>query len=159
MAAFSFAGLAADEREPAITGVYDDEGMIAVPPPGEPPPLVSLHALLTLQFMPGIVSHLHNETGEVRLTHTAGQFKMEITNRDGEVAWTRVWREGSDYDIRDGKVALRFKAVREGGPEHVLLLDTVTTHQLLQIEVQRHTPTVLGPKVEAQGIFLFPRLE
>lgn len=149
----------APDGESTITGVYDDEGMIAVPPPGDPPPVVSLHALLTLQFIPGIISLLHDETGEVRLTHTAGQLKMEITNREGEVAWTRTWRAGDDYDVRAGRVVLRFKAVRDGGVDHLLLLDTVTAHKLLQIEVQRHTPTVLGPKIESLGTYLFSRRE
>lgn len=160
MFCLALAAVAAEPtRQPELTGVYDDEGTIVVPPPGAPPELVSLHALLTLQSIPGVVRLLHDQTGEVRLTHTAGTFHMAITNREGEEAWERTWRAGDDYGMQDGRVLLRFKAARDGEDDHFLVLETVTTYKLLQVEVQRHTPTILGPRIQSLGTFLFHRAE
>lgn len=142
-----------------VGGVYDDEGTIVVAPPGDPPPVVSLHALLTLQFIPGVVQMLHDQTGEVRLTHTTGRFHMAITNREGEVAWERTWREGDDFGLQEGRVVLRFKAAREGDDDYFLSLETVTAYKLLQVEVQRHTPSLLGPRIQSLGTYLFHRAE
>jgi hypothetical protein len=150
---------AATTRTAEVSGTYDDEGSIAVAPPGEPPPVVSLHALLTLQFIPGVVQLLHDQTGEVRLTHTTGQFHMAITNRDGEVAWERKWREGDDFGVQDGRIVLRFKAARDGEDDYFLQLETVTAYKLLQVEVQRHTPSLLGPRIQPLGTYLFHRAE
>lgn len=142
-----------------VSGVYDDEGTIVVAPPGEPPPVVSLHALLTLQSIPGVVQLLHDQTGEVRLTHTPGRFHMAITNREGEVAWERTWREGDDFGLQGNQIVLRFKAAREGEDDHFLRLESVTAYKLLQVEVQRHTPSLLGPRIQSLGTFLFHRTE
>lgn len=150
---------AASDRQTAINGAYDDAGTIVVAPPGEPPPVVSLHALLTLQFIPGIVQMLHDQTGEVRLTHTAGQLRLVITNREGDAILERVWREGDDYGLRDGRVLLHFRGARQGDADHVLLLETVTAYKLLQVEVQRHTSTLLGPRIQSLGTYLFHRAE
>ncbi|MFZ5494811.1 MAG: hypothetical protein ACOZE5_05670 [Verrucomicrobiota bacterium] len=153
------AALVAPHREPEITGAYEDEGAIAVAPPGEPPPVVSLHALLTVQFIPGVARLLHEQTGEVRLTHTAGRLRAEITNRDGEVAWERIWRQGEDYGVQGARVVLRFKGVRPHDDDFLLLLETVTAYKLLQVEVQRLTPTLLGPRARPMGTYLFHRTE
>jgi hypothetical protein len=149
----------APAREPEINGTYDDAGTIATAPPGEPPAVVSLHALLVAEFSPALSRLLHDQTGGVRLTHTGGQLRAEILNRDGEVAWERIWRQGEDYGVQGARVVLRFKAARVDGDDFVLLLETVTAYKLLQIEVQRHTPTVLGPKVQPMGTYLFHRDE
>jgi hypothetical protein len=150
---------AAPARATEVGGVYDDEGTIVVAPPGEPPPVVSLHALLTLQFIPGVVQLLHDQTGEVRLAHTPGRFHMAITNREGEVAWERTWREGDDFGVQGKTIVLRFKAAREGDDDYFLHLESVTAYKLLQVEVQRHSPSLLGPRIQSLGTFLFHRAE
>lgn len=149
----------APQHFPELTGVFEDVGTIAVAPPGEPPKVVSLHALLAAQFNPELARLLQVDTGEVRLKHTEGLFEAEITNRDGEVAWRMAWRRGEGYGLRDGRVVLRHKAARESEPDYLLLLDTVTAYKLLQVEVQRLKPTVLGPQAEPMGTYLFHRDE
>jgi hypothetical protein len=153
------AELVTPAREPEITGTYEDAGTIAVAPPGDAPTVVSLHALLVAEFNPGLARVLHEQTGNVRLTHTAGLFRAEILNRDGEVAWERTWRQGDDYAVRGTQILLRFKAAREGGDDFVLRLETVTAYKLLQVDVQRLTPTLLGPHMRPMGTFLFHRDE
>lgn len=153
------AELVTPAREPEITGTYADDGTIAVAPPGDAPKVVSLHALLVAEFSPGLAKVLHEQTGSVRLTHTAGLLRAEILNRDGEVAWERTWRQGDDYAVRGSQILLRFKAARENGDDFVLRLETVTAYKLLQVEVQRLTPTLLGPRVQPMGTFLFHRDE
>jgi hypothetical protein len=150
---------AASTSRTDVSGAYDDEGTIAEPPPGEPPRVISLHALLTLQFIPGVVQLLHDQTGEVRLTLTPGRFHMAITNRDGEVAWERTWREGDDFGLQEGRIVLRYRAAREGEDDYFLRLESVTAYKLLQVEVQRHTPSILGPKIQPLGTYLFHRAE
>ena len=153
------AALVTPPREPELTGAYEDAGTIAIAPPGDPPPVVSLHALLVAEFMPGLVRILHDQTGEVRLTHTAGLLRAEITNRDGEVTWERHWRQGTDYGMQGPRVILRFEGARPEDDDFLLLLETVTAYKLLQVEVQRHTPTLLGPRIQPMGTYLFHRAE
>ncbi len=153
------AELVTPAREPEITGTYADDGTIAVAPPGDEPKVVSLHALLIAEFNPGLAKVLHEQTGSVRLTHTAGLLRAEILNRDGEVAWERTWRQGDDYAVRGAQILLRFKAARENGDDFILRLETVTAYKLLQVEVQRLTPTLLGPRMQPMGTFLFHRDE
>jgi hypothetical protein len=41
----------------------------------------------------------------------------------------------------------------------VLVLENVTTHRLLQVNVQKLKPTFFGPVFQSMGTFLFPRLD
>lgn len=146
-------------RELELTGVYDDEGTVVTPPPGKESGVASLHALLSLEFVPGLARMLHDQTGQVRLTHTAGALEVQVANRDGEVIWREKWRQGEDYALRGDRVVLRFRPGKFGQDEFVIMLETVTEHRLLQLEVQRLKPTYFGPVYQPMGIFLFHRAE
>ncbi|HEX2862569.1 MAG TPA: hypothetical protein VHN79_13060 [Lacunisphaera sp.] len=147
-------------REPELTGIYDDAGTVVTAAPGRSAQdVASLHALLSLEFVPGLARLLHDRTGEVRLTHTPGQLAVEVVNRDGEVGWQESWKQGKDYAVRGDRVVLHFRPGKFGQDEFVLMLETVTAHRLLQVEVQRLKPTFFGPVYQPMGTYLFHRAE
>ncbi|HEY8993440.1 MAG TPA: hypothetical protein VIM71_02045 [Lacunisphaera sp.] len=149
---------AAEEREPNLTGIYDDEGTVVTTAVGRASDGVSLHALFKLEFVPALARILHEQTAQIRIKHHRASLEVEITDPDGKVIWQGAWQHAEGYAIRDGRVVLHFKPGKFGQDEFLLLLKTITVHRLLEVEVQRLTPTLLGPSVHPVGTYLFPRL-
>jgi hypothetical protein len=149
---------AADDRAPDLTGVYDDEGTVVSTATGRPADGGSLHALLSLEFVPALARILHDQTAQVRIKHSRTSLEIEVIDRDGKVSWQGAWKQGEDYGLREGRVVLHFKPGKFGRDEFLLMFRNVTTHRLLELEVQRLTPTLLGPTVHPIGTYLFPRL-
>jgi len=149
---------AAVEPEPDLTGVYDDEGTVVTTDVGRASDGVSLHALFKLEFVPALARILHEQTTQIRIKHNRASLEVEVTDPDGKVIWQGAWQHGEGYAMRDGRVVLHFKPGKFGQDEFLLLLRTITVHRLLEVEVQRLTPTLLGPSVHPVGTYLFPRL-
>lgn len=147
-------------RELELTGTYEDSGTAITFAPGQSAQdVVSLHALLSLEFVPGLARMLHDRTSRVKVTHHAGSLDIEVLNRDDEVDWRASWKQGKDYALRGDRLVLHFRPGRFGQDEYVFLLDTITTHRLLQLEVQRLKPTFFGPVAQPMGTYLFHRAE
>jgi hypothetical protein len=148
----------ADERAPDLTGIYDDEATVITTSIGRPADGASLHALLSLEFVPALARILHDQTGQVRIKHSRASLEIEVLDREGKVSWLSVWRQGEDYALREGRVILHLRPGKFGRDEFLLMFRNVTNHRLLELEVQRLTPTLLGPTVHPIGTYLFPRL-
>lgn len=144
---------------PEINGAYDDDGTVAVPPPEGVKIFPSLHAFLSGEFSPGMARLVHEKTGQVRLKHGDGHLEAEVTNHDGEVAWNIEWKSGDTYGVQKDRVIILFKGATANDDQYRLLLDTVSTYKLLQVEVQRLTPSTFGLQVKPLGTYLFPRAE
>ncbi len=145
------------ERELHLTGSYEDAGTIVTAAPDQST-VVSLHAMLSLEFVPGLARILHDRTAEVRLFHEVGALRVEVVDRDDEVIWRATWKQGEGFSLRDGRAVLHFKPGRFGNDEYVVVLSTVTEHRLLQLEMRRMKPTFFGPVFEPMGTYLFHRL-
>lgn len=159
MASGASAALVELPRGPEISGVYDDEGTIAIPPPVGVKIFPSLHAFLSGEFSTGMSRLIHEKTGQVRLKHGAGHLEAEVTNHDGEVAWRIEWKSGDTYGVQKERVVILFKGVGVNDDQYRLLLETVSTYKLLQVEVQRLTPSMFGLQVKPLGTYLFTRAE
>ncbi|AOS45972.1 hypothetical protein Verru16b_03063 [Lacunisphaera limnophila] len=149
---------AAGPRELDLSGTYDDAGVVVVAAPDQVPGVISLHAMLSLEFVPGLAKLLHDQTGQVRITHEGFLLKVEVLDRDDAVIWHADWKGGEDFGLRDNRIFLRLKPGRFGNDEYVLSFTTVSEHRLLQLEVQRLKPTFFGPVYEAMGTYLFYRI-
>lgn len=147
----------AREREVDLTGVYDDEGAVVATATGRADG-VSLHALLKLEFVPALARILHDQTAQIRIKQGRASLEIEVIDRDGKVSWQGAWERGDGYVVREGHLILHFKPGKFGQDEFLLIFKTVTMHRLLEVEVQRLTPTVLGPSIHPIGTYLFPRL-
>lgn len=148
---------AAAESELDLTGIYDDEGTV-VSTAGSAADVGSLHAMLNLEFVPALARILHEQTAQVRIKHGRDALEIAVLDRDDKVVWQGRWKEGEVYSIREGRVILHFKPRQFGRDEFLLIFRNITAHRLLEVEVQRLTPTVLGPSVHQVGTYLFPRL-
>ncbi|MDQ5978388.1 MAG: hypothetical protein QG602_1362 [Verrucomicrobiota bacterium] len=156
----SAAQVALPLEAPNLTGVYDDAGTAASIPEGQPTPdVISLHALLSLEFNPGMARLLQERTREIRITHDEKALSVEFLDRDGEKIWNPVWTRESGYSVRDRRVQLRIKPGKFGNDEYIIVLENVTTHRLLQVHIQKLKPTFFGPVFQPMGTFLFPRLD
>jgi hypothetical protein len=145
---------------PNLSGVYEDAGTIVSVPDGqEPLAVVSLHALLSLEFNPGLARLLHERTREVRVQHEGTTLAVEFIDADGEKIWAPVWTRESGLTLRDQRLMLRLKPGKFGDDEYVLVFENITTHRLLQVHLQRLKPTFLGPVFQPMGTFLFHRLD
>jgi hypothetical protein len=154
------AAITGQTRELELTGAYEDSGTTITAAPGQSPQdVVSLHALLSAEFVPGLARMLHERTSLVKMTHTVGSLEIEVLNRDDEVDWRASWKQGTDYALRGDRLMLRFRPGRFGQDEFLLLLETITAHRLLQVEVQRLKPTFFGPVAQPMGTYLFHRAE
>lgn len=150
---------AAAPRELELSGSYDDTGIVVTAAPDQPPGVASLHAMLSLEFVPGLARLLHDQTGLVRLAHEGALLRVEVVNHDDEIIWRSSWKQGEGYALRDGRVYLHLKPGRFGSDEYVLIFSTVTEHRLLQLEVKRLKPTFFGPVYQPMGTYLFHRAE
>jgi len=146
-------------RDLELTGVYEDEGTVAVAAPGRTDEVVSLHALLSLEFVPGLAKILHDRTSLVRVKHLASVLEVQVVDREGETTWQEIWKEGADFKRQGDALLLHFRPGRKDKEEFVLTLQTLTAFRLLQVEVRRLTPTLLGPLSHPMGTYLFHRLE
>jgi len=146
-------------RELELTGDYDDEGTVSKAAPDQPAGVVSLHALLSLEFVPGLARLLHDQTGVVKIKHEAGMLEVAVVNREGEVIWQERWKQGEGYQRSGDTLSLHFRPGRKDKEEFLLNFETVTAYRLLQVEVVRLTPTVLGPVRHPMGTYLFHRAE
>lgn len=142
-----------------LTGSYEDAGTVVVAAPDQPPGVVSLHALLSLEFVPGLARLLQDQTSEVRLTHQDESLAVEVIGKEEDVIWRAHWKPGAGYALREGRVYLHLKPGRLGSDEFVLILSTLTSHRLLQVEVRRRKATFFGPVFEPMGTYLFHRAE
>jgi hypothetical protein len=158
LAGLAVAVMRAAPPELELTGDYDDEGTVVTAAPDQPPGVVSLHALFSLEFVPGLARLLHDQTGAVKLHHEGSVLRAEVINREGEAIWRATWKQGEGFAVRDGRAILHFKPGRFGNDEFVLILSTITTHRLLQVEVQRLKPTFFGPVFQPVGTYLFHRM-
>lgn len=148
---------AAAESRPDVSGVYSDEGTTVVGNSSLFSGVVSLHALLRLEFDSRLAALRNEETAEVRVTHEGTTLDFEIVDRDGEVTWKTRWKVGEGMS-QDGRVLiLRMRAERSATEEFFVLLEPAQDG-LLQVKVQRMKATILGPVVEATGTYLFGRL-
>jgi hypothetical protein len=151
---------AALARDLELTGAYEDAGTIITAAPGQSErDVISLHAMLSLEFVPGLARLLHDQTGLVRLTHEGSALRVEVVGRDEEIIWRANWKQGEGFAVRDNRVYLHFKPGRFGNDEYILILSTLTNHRLLQLEVQRLKPTFFGPVFQPMGTYLFHRAE
>jgi len=148
----------AEKREPDLTGVYDDEGSVVTTATGNREDGASLHALLSLEFVPALARILHGQTAQVRFKHGVDSLLIEVIDRDDKVVWSGAWQHGDGFGIQEGRVILHFKPGKYGQDEFLLIFRNVTTHRLLELEVQRLTPTVFGPSMHPVGTYVFPRL-
>lgn len=145
---------------PNLSGVYDDAGTAASIPAGQPTPaVISLHALLSLEFNPGMARLLQERTREIRITHDERTLSVEFLDREGEKIWNPVWTRENGYSLRDRRVQLHIKPGKFGNDEYVIVLENVTPHRLLQLHLQKLKPTFFGPVFQPMGTFLFPRLD
>lgn len=151
--------LAAPLFELELTGNYDDAGTLVTAAPDQAPGVVSLHAMLSLEFVPGLARQLQDQTDQVRLVHEGAEIRVEVVGRDEETLWRATWKQGQHYALRDGRVYLHLKPGRFGNDEFMLVLSSVTEHRLLQLEVKRMKPTFFGPVYQPMGTYLFHRVE
>jgi hypothetical protein len=149
---------AAEEAAADLTGIYDDEGAVIATAAGRPADRGSLHALLSLEFVPALARIIHDQTARVRIKHSRTSLGIEVIDLDGKVSWQGAWKQDEDYGLREGRVVLHFKSGKFGRDEFLLMFRNVTAHRLLELEMQRLTPTLLGPTVHPIGTYLFPRL-
>lgn len=157
MAAVAVAASAA-AKEPDIAGTFADDGTTIVKVEHGPAGAVSLRALFALEFDPRAARLLHERTAEIRIVEGPVSLTVLALDAEGAVAWQRDWRLGDGYARNDGRVMLRLRSDRHGRDEFVLNLEAVTEHRLLQVELQRLTPTLLGPMLAPLGTWVFPRL-
>jgi hypothetical protein len=148
---------AAAPRDLDLSGSYDDAGTVVIAAP-EQSPVVSLHAMLSMEFMPGLARLLQDRTKEVRLTHEGELLQVDVVDHDDETIWRGAWKQGEGFAVRDGRVYLHFKPGRFGNDEFIVILSTVTEHRLLQLEMQRLKPTFFGPVFQPMGTYLFHRM-
>jgi|GEM_PF-1231158 len=145
---------------PDLSGVYDDAGTIVKIAEGEEPPaVISLHALLSLEFNAGLARLLQDRTREVRVKHEGDTFAVDFVDADGETIWAPVWNRSTGGVLRDRRLHLHLKPGKFGNDEYLLVFENVTAHRLLQVQVQRVKATFFGPVYQPYGTFLFHRLE
>ena len=145
---------------PNLSGVYEDAGtIVSIPEGAEPLAVVSLHALLSLEFNPGMARLLQERTREVRVQHEGETLAVEFLDKDGEKIWAPVWTRENGLTLRERRLQLRLKPGKFGNDEYVLVFENITTHRLLQVHVQRLKPTFFGPVFQPMGTFLFHRLD
>jgi hypothetical protein len=145
---------------PNLSGTYEDAGTIMSIPEGQKPPaVVSLHALLSLEFNPGLARLLQERTREVRVQHEGETLAVEFVDADGEKTWAPVWTRDTGCTLRERRLMLRLKSGKSGQDEYVLVFENITTHRLLQVQLQRLKPTPFGPTFQPMGTFLFHRLD
>ncbi len=145
---------------PNLSGIYEDAGTIVSIPEGqEPLAVISLHALLSLEFNPGLARLLQERTREVRVQHEGETLSVEFVDADGEKIWAPVWTRESGVTLRDRRLQLRLKPGKFGNDEYVLVFENITAHRLLQVHLQRMKPTFFGPVFQPMGTFLFHRLD
>lgn len=145
---------------PNLSGLYEDAGTIVSVPEGqEPPAVISLHALLSLEFNPGLARLLQERTREVRVQHEGETLSVEFVDANGEKIWAPVWTRESGCTLRERRLQLRIKPGKFGNDEYVLIFENITTHRLLQVHLQRLKPTFFGPVFQPMGTFLFHRLD
>ena len=158
-ATLATAALVTPARAPEITGVYDDEGTVALPPPAGVQVFPSLHAFLSGEFSPGMAKLVHEKTRQLRLTHANGRLEAEATDHDGEAIWNFEWKSGDTFGVRGERVVVLFRGAKVNDDQYRLLIETVSTYKLLQIEVQRLRPSTFGLQVQPMGTYLFSRAE
>jgi hypothetical protein len=140
-----------------LSGDYDDGGTWVASQSGEMAGEPSLHALLRREFDPALTNLRRDETAHVAIKAGAGQLDVEAYDNEGSVSWRAQWRENEDYVSRGAAVILRFRSEAAGSGDILLTLEPVTPEGLLQVRVQRVTPTVLGPVSTTLGTYLFHR--
>jgi hypothetical protein len=146
-------------RGPEISGTYDDEGTVAIPAPEGVKIYASLHAFLSGEFSEGMSRLIHEKTGQVRLQLEKGRLEAEVTDHDGESAWRMEWKSGETYGVQKERVVILFKGTTVNDDQYRLILESVSTYKLLQVEVQRLTPSTFGLQVKPLGTYLFSRAE
>lgn len=145
---------------PDLSGTYDDAGTIVKIADGEQPPeVVSLHAMLSLEFNAGLARLLQDRTREVRIKQEGDTLAVDFVDADGETIWAPVWNRATGCVLRERRLQLHLKPGKFGNDEYVLVFENVTTHRLLQVQVQRVKPTFFGPVAQPVGTFLFHRLD
>jgi hypothetical protein len=139
-------------EETGLSGEYADDGVVLSGAAEQFPHGVSLHALLNLEFDPGLARQLHEQTSRISVRQENGVLEIKIHDHDGDVSKQGRWRkEPSPGD----RIFLRFHTPTE---DYFLQLEPVSHGQLLQVSVQRSTVTFLGPAFTDVGVFLFPRI-
>lgn len=148
----------APARAVDLSGSYVDGGTAVTSGVGRTLAEPSLYALLSLEFDPAMVKVLRERTSHVTIAHTAGEMNLEVFDENGTVSWSVRWIEEEGYVERGERVFLRFPAPREEKDEIIVVLERVEPHGLLQVSVQRVTPTLLGPVSEKPEVYLFHRM-
>lgn len=157
IAAALTAAAVAEEGAAGIPGVYEDDGTTVTSGAASTEGIPSFLALLKLEFDPAVAKVLHDETAQIAVRQEENLVEIEARDADGTVSWTGRWIEGDGWVRQGAAIVLRFRATRVGAEEFRILLEPLSENGLLQVQVQRVTPTVLGPAVRSMGTYLFHR--
>jgi hypothetical protein len=141
-----------------VSGVYADAGTPLSHASAASSEVPSLYAWLRLEFDPKVVSVLRDQTGRVVLNHSGDVIDANVYDNDGALSWSKQWREGVDFVQRGGRVLLSSRGPQFGNDEIVLTLERLPENELLQVTVQRVSPTTLGPAARKIGSALFHQL-
>lgn len=151
-------GAAIQVNAAEVSGVYADGGTLLESASHQTVEVPSLYAWLRLEFDPKVANVLRDQVGHVVLKHAGSLIDVEVYDSDGAMSWSKQWQEGEDFVQQDGRVILCARGVRFGNDEIILVLERLPDNELLQVTVQRVSPTMLGPAARKVGSALFHQM-
>jgi len=146
-----------------ISGYYADKGTIvrAGQIADDAPEVMSLHALLNLEFDPALAGVLFAETTRVDLVQAGRVLESRIHSPDGVLRWQgEYWfDDGRSPDAMSSHsrviLTLRKANARDS---HLLIFELVGEDKSLLVTALRISSTIIGPSAQPVGTYLFSRL-
>ncbi|MDB6115830.1 MAG: hypothetical protein JWQ62_2775 [Lacunisphaera sp.] len=139
-------------ESPAISGDYEDEGVLADGAAADFAGGVSLGALLSMEFEPALVRKLHEQISKVSVRQGDGALKAIIYDREGAVFRQGRWNRSEQTGAR------AYLYFRNNDEQILLLLEPAAEGRMLQVTLQRSKATAFGPVFRTVAVCLFHRL-
>lgn len=140
--------------EPGLPGDYDDQGEIVSGRVEDVGGVVSLRALLALDFSAAGAHLLHARRSVIHLEQTPDIVEITARDTEGETAVLGRWHRGGGYVPGEARAQL---SLRDNGTTYVFTFEPTKDGALLRLTARREKKSVFGPAYEDIGVFVFAR--
>ena len=140
-----------------ISGTFEDKGVAVSSESMDSPTVVSLQALLNLEFNAQLGVATYANATEVQIDPGRSNLDLKILGAEGTLLGDVSWSIENYQATEGGGVMVRIRSPRSADDSYVLLLETINEGQLLQAKVMQVEATTFGPKYQELGTYFFPR--